>query len=103
MILIPHCVIELDKKEAKMIRKLALFCLFYSFLYAESCGSCDAVKDINKVVSKRQNVYDNQKQKILNLQSLNANYLLHLSGSNFELTRENKLINIYQQVYRGEK
>lgn len=82
--------------------KILLLCFLASIIYAESCGSCDALKDINKVVSKRQDVYDKQRQIILNLQNLNANYLLHLSGSNFELTRENKLIYIYNQMeYKG--
>ncbi|RDU61838.1 hypothetical protein [Helicobacter sp. MIT 14-3879] len=78
--------------------RVLLFCLLISNIYAESCGSCDAVKNISQVVSKIQDTYDNQRKKVLNLQKLNAKYLLHLSGSNFELTRENKLIYIYNQM-----
>lgn len=84
---------------------LLVICCLFNLLSAfslESCNSCDLLKDIDKMVVKRKDIYDKQQQKILNIKNLNANYLLHLSGSNFELNKENRLIFIYGQFNGGK-
>ena len=84
------------------IRKtLILLVLLLSFLHAEKCGSkssCQALQKVKSVVKSRQEIYDDQNQKIKNLKEINAKYLLNLTGVNFYTAKELKLVYIWQQV-----
>lgn len=83
-----------------MSKTLISLVFLLSALQAQKCDSdsCKALKKVESVVKSRQEIYDDQNQKIKNLKKLNAKYLLNLTGVNFYTTKEVKLIYIWQQV-----
>ncbi|PAF46597.1 hypothetical protein BKH41_08820 [Helicobacter sp. 12S02232-10] len=85
--------------------KVFLLMIFLYSCYAD-CESCNNISSVDNIVKAEQRAYENQTQKIINLENLGGNYLLDILGVVFELDREIRLININQQIeliLEGEK